>query len=133
MPLWSKNGRERLYWADTKRMAVAIEAAPAFKPGIPKVLFERSRVFSNFMQIIGIPWDISPDGKRFLMARIFLEHKQNEGSRAEQVMVIRVPPKDRYPTVISAQAGIQYGKERRGNNGKLRYSILETHPGRRCC
>jgi eukaryotic-like serine/threonine-protein kinase len=69
MQLWSKNGQELLYWADTTMMAVAIEAASTFKLGIPKVLFERPPVWSNYMQIMGIPWDISPDGKRFLMLK----------------------------------------------------------------
>jgi eukaryotic-like serine/threonine-protein kinase len=82
MQLWSKDGRELLYWADNKMMAAVIEPAPTFKPGIPKVLFERPPVVSNYWGTIGIPWDISPDGKRFLMLKSI---QQTEDTHAAYV------------------------------------------------
>ena len=41
-------------------MAVDIKVSPVFQPGKPRVLFEG--VYSG-------PYDVSPDGKRFLMAK----------------------------------------------------------------
>jgi serine/threonine protein kinase/Tol biopolymer transport system component len=58
-PLWSPNGRELFYRHGEAVMAVAVEAEPAFKPGKAEVLFQGKYV----------DWDISPDGKRFLMTK----------------------------------------------------------------
>jgi hypothetical protein len=45
-------------------IAVTVETTPTFKAGLPKVLF-RGKYFSSY----GHNWDISPDGKRFLMVK----------------------------------------------------------------
>jgi hypothetical protein len=45
-------------------MAVTVETKPAFKAGVPAVVF-RGNYFSEF----GLNWDISPDGKRSLMIK----------------------------------------------------------------
>ena len=68
-PLWSPDGRELFYLIGNTEavMAVAVETEPTFKPGIPKTLFRGT--FVGSVPSDGTPWDISPDGKRFLMMK----------------------------------------------------------------
>jgi Tol biopolymer transport system component len=66
-PLWAPDSRELFYRNGDKMMAVAIETEPELSIGTPRLLFEER--FSP-----GPPWarrnyDISPDGKRFLMIK----------------------------------------------------------------
>jgi serine/threonine protein kinase len=70
-PLWSPNGRELFYLSDADRsaMAVAVETGSVFSVGTPKKLF----LFSPYLAgggTPGTPWDIHPDGKRFLMMKL---------------------------------------------------------------
>jgi len=58
-PLWSPGGRELFYRNGNSFMAVQVETMPAFRPANPKVLFKGTY----------LEWDISPDGKRFLMIK----------------------------------------------------------------
>jgi Tol biopolymer transport system component/tRNA A-37 threonylcarbamoyl transferase component Bud32 len=63
-PLWSHDGRELFYRAGDSIIAVDVQTAePTFKPGKPKPLFRGA--YSNG----GHRWDLSPDGKRFLMLK----------------------------------------------------------------
>jgi hypothetical protein len=48
-------------------MAVKVETEPTFKPGKPEILFRGA--YSPLSLEDGHPWDISPDGKRFLMMK----------------------------------------------------------------
>jgi eukaryotic-like serine/threonine-protein kinase len=73
-PRWSPSGRELFYRNGDEMVAVTVETTPTFKAGLPKVLF-RGKYFSSF----GHNWDISPDGKRFLM----IKNIQGELSSAE--------------------------------------------------
>jgi Tol biopolymer transport system component len=66
-PLWSPDGSEIFYRKDDAVMAVSVETEPAFKSGKPKILFRGAYVDLSGNE--GHPWDISPDGKRFLMMR----------------------------------------------------------------
>jgi serine/threonine-protein kinase len=73
-PLWSPDGKELFYLLckDNGRVAkaviaVPVETEPTFNPGKPKVLFEGE--FVGTMPAEGIPYDIHPDGKRFLMMK----------------------------------------------------------------
>ena len=59
-PVWSRDGRELFHWKDDKMMTVSVETRPAFRAGVPKVLFELSGVGD---------YDVAPDGQRFVMAR----------------------------------------------------------------
>lgn len=60
MPLWSPNGRELFFFSPPdKIMAVSVETEPTFNPGVPQLLFTGR--FSD--------WDISPDGKKFLVVK----------------------------------------------------------------
>ncbi len=66
-PLWSPDGQELFYLKeDNSVMAVAVEMKPAFTLGTPRKLFSGS--FANGVGE-GTPWDIHPDGKRFLMIK----------------------------------------------------------------
>jgi len=50
-------------------MAVPVETAQTFIHGTPKVQFQKTPVLASFFGVTVIPWDISPDGKRFLMMK----------------------------------------------------------------
>ena len=71
-PLWSPDGREPFYRNGEEVMAVSLKMDPTFKREAPKRLFHgphySSRLFAFIDSEIG-PWDISPDGKRFLMMK----------------------------------------------------------------
>jgi serine/threonine-protein kinase len=64
-PVWSRDGRELYYWQDEALMAVTIDAGAAFNAGTPRRLFEGRYERSE----IGPNYDVSPDGKRFVMIR----------------------------------------------------------------
>jgi hypothetical protein len=49
-------------------IAVEVETAPVFKPGKPKLLF-KGNYYSENIPTEFTMWDISPDGKRFLMLK----------------------------------------------------------------
>ena len=60
-PIWRRDGKELLYIGlDGSAMAVEVNTSGVFKAGTPKALF---RLPPGVLF-----WDISPDGKRFLMA-----------------------------------------------------------------
>jgi len=66
-PLWSSDGRELFYHSGDAAMAVPVETDKQFKYGTPTVLFRRyiARPSAPGFAL----WDISPDGKRFLMLK----------------------------------------------------------------
>jgi hypothetical protein len=66
-PLWSPNGRELFYRNDGSVMAVSVKTELTFKPGKPEMLFSGTYVAPATGDVP--PWDISPDGKRFLMIK----------------------------------------------------------------
>jgi serine/threonine-protein kinase len=68
-PLWSPDGREIFYLIRNAEgvMAVAVETEPTFKPGKPRLLFSGSYV--GWFPANNFPWDIHPDGERFLMMK----------------------------------------------------------------
>jgi eukaryotic-like serine/threonine-protein kinase len=59
-PRWRGDGREMFYTEGRKLMAVSVSQGPAFVPGPPAVLFEKP-------QLRSIPYDVAPDGKRFVI------------------------------------------------------------------
>jgi len=69
-PLWAPNGRELFYLSDDggSVMAVEVETEPAFSAGTPKELFSAATYLGGG-STPGTPWDIDPDGKRFLMMK----------------------------------------------------------------
>jgi hypothetical protein len=60
-PLWSADGRQLFYRYADQMMAVPVAAGPSFSAGKPRLLFE-GRYAGGY--------DVSPDGRRFLMIRI---------------------------------------------------------------
>jgi serine/threonine-protein kinase len=68
-PLWSPDGHELFYRDAESIIAVPIETGPVFKAGTPKALFGRSFVSMNLGRTALPMWDISPDGRRFLMMK----------------------------------------------------------------
>lgn len=82
-PLWAPNGRELLYLApgtSTRLMAVDVHTKPGFFAGNPKLVFEGPYSGGPF----GRTYDISPDGKRFLMIK---ENANDETSTRESILV----------------------------------------------
>jgi serine/threonine-protein kinase len=63
-PRWSRDGRELFYRNGDAMMVVDVETEPTFKSGTPKTLFR-----GNYHSYQGHNWDLSPDGKRFLMIK----------------------------------------------------------------
>ena len=66
-PLWPRDGKE-LYYRDlsgNKLMAVSIVTEPFIDPGKPRLLFQGN--FIGSLWPWGRNYDITPDGKRFLM------------------------------------------------------------------
>jgi Tol biopolymer transport system component len=67
-PLWSPDGREVFYRSiDGGVMKVDVESKPSFKLGNPSLLFPGN--YAMLSPEAGQAWDISPDGKRFIMMK----------------------------------------------------------------
>ncbi len=67
-PLWSPDGRELFYRNGDAVMAISVRTEPTFSiAGMPQILFRGTYVQATALE--GTPWDISPDGKRFLMMK----------------------------------------------------------------
>jgi serine/threonine-protein kinase len=65
-PVWAPDGRELYYWSYSGQMtAVRIETEPAFVAGNPEELFGGEYLTFTTNR----PFDISPDGQRFLMIK----------------------------------------------------------------
>jgi serine/threonine-protein kinase len=70
-PLWSPDGRE-LYWVDSQGriMAASVPPGAAFVAGSPKILFNvNGLTVRNPDAFFGRMYDISPDGRRFLVSK----------------------------------------------------------------
>jgi serine/threonine protein kinase/Tol biopolymer transport system component len=65
-PLWSRDGRELFYRSGDQVMAVAVNTEHSFSFEKPKALFQ-----DHYLSLASFPnsWDISLDGKRFLMIK----------------------------------------------------------------
>ncbi|MBI4519239.1 MAG: PD40 domain-containing protein, partial [Gemmatimonadetes bacterium] len=70
-PLWARNGRELFYLSlDGRIMAVSIEAGPTFTAGTPEPLPIRGPYVGLGVVSLNLrPYDVSPDGRRFLLIR----------------------------------------------------------------
>lgn len=85
-PLWAPDGHELYYFSgddDSCVMAVPVETGETFSAGAPRKLFSRSPYFGGG-NTPGTPWDIHPDGARFLMTKI-----PSAGSNESGAMVPR--------------------------------------------
>jgi serine/threonine-protein kinase len=68
-PLWSPDGSELFYRSGDSYIAVNVEREPAFSSGKPRVLFKGTYYSNTGSPMQHTYWDISPDGKRFLMIK----------------------------------------------------------------
>jgi serine/threonine protein kinase len=68
-PLWSSDGRELFYRSSNATMAVEVETGPTFKRGNPKILFQGTYLSNTMQKVVLTPWDIHPNGKKFLMIK----------------------------------------------------------------
>lgn len=83
MPLWGPSGSELFYVSsDDRLMSVSVSVAgdDSFAPGNPEVVFESISTFG----LLAHTFDISPDGKRFLMIE---EAPTDETERPRLVVV----------------------------------------------
>jgi Tol biopolymer transport system component len=69
-PLWAPDGSELYYFGedDNSVMAVSVQTGQAFSMGTPTKLFSRVPYMGGG-NTPGTPWDIHPDGKRFLLMK----------------------------------------------------------------
>jgi Tol biopolymer transport system component len=65
-PVWSHDGKEIFYLSGRKMMSVPVSAGTTFSAEIPRLLFEGSFVPTRRGEAA---YDVSPDGRRFLMVR----------------------------------------------------------------
>ena len=78
-PMWSPDGRELFYRQGGQMMVVRVETKPTFSAEEPRLLFE-----GTYLQDGNITnYDVSPDGKRFVMIR------PDEESTLAQINVIQ--------------------------------------------
>jgi eukaryotic-like serine/threonine-protein kinase len=70
-PLWSRDGREIFYRNGDAVTAVSVKTMPTFSLETPKTLFRGTYVSNVFRYANNdfTTWDISPDGKKFLMMK----------------------------------------------------------------
>ncbi len=66
-PIWSPDGRELFFRNGDSIITALVETDPVFKPGKSETLFRGTYVGLYGMDTY--PWDISRDGKRFLMMK----------------------------------------------------------------
>jgi Tol biopolymer transport system component len=66
-PVWHPSERELFYCLEKKMMVVTYKTKPTFQAGIPEQLFERDHVLNASRW--GRMYDLSPDGRRFLMIK----------------------------------------------------------------
>jgi len=68
-PRWSTDSKELFYLrGDNSMISVAVGSDPAFSFGSPKTLFRS--IYAGVSGSSGTPYDIHPDGKRFLMMKL---------------------------------------------------------------
>ena len=68
-PLWSPDGQELFYRSGDATMDVDIETEPKFKHGNPKIIFRGTYSTNTLLKTATTPWDIHPNGKKFLMIK----------------------------------------------------------------
>jgi serine/threonine-protein kinase len=65
LPRWNRNGRELFYMNAGKLMSVEVETAETFRALTPRALFTLPPLLQNR----GPPYDVMPDGQRFLLLK----------------------------------------------------------------
>ena len=67
-PIWSQGSKELFYRNGRKWMAASFSTSPTLSFEVPRLLFE-----GNYLNIDGVDYDVSPDGKRFLLLKPIAE------------------------------------------------------------
>jgi hypothetical protein len=67
IPLWSPDGKELFYRSGDSVIGVSVETDAIFRAGKRETLFQGNYVGQSMDD--ARPWDIHPDGKRFLMIK----------------------------------------------------------------
>jgi len=75
-PVWLPDGTELFYRSGDNMMAVSVQTEPTFSASRPRILFEGSYV-SHSNPAPYQYYDISPDGRRFLMMKEGTESQIN--------------------------------------------------------
>jgi serine/threonine protein kinase/Tol biopolymer transport system component len=78
-PLWSPNGKELFYRGPDSIVAVSVETKPTLKLGTPKNLFLNKYVGQ---------FDITPDGKRFVMLKPLAASNEKPAAKGKIVVVL---------------------------------------------
>jgi serine/threonine-protein kinase len=68
-PRWNPKGRELFYRNGTRFIAVDIDTVPTLRAGSPKVLFDSPDTSPALGAQRILSYDVSPDGKRFLLIK----------------------------------------------------------------
>jgi hypothetical protein len=68
-PLWARNGRELFYESMGALMRVPVTTGSTFAAGTPSRLFDAPYFFGPLVVGRGRTYDVSPDGRRFLMIK----------------------------------------------------------------
>ena len=78
-PRWRRDGKEIFYVAaDGKLMAVGVKTTPRFEPGTPQALFDAHVTAANVAAMAAnFKYDVAPDGKRFLIQRLYIPVEQH--------------------------------------------------------
>jgi serine/threonine-protein kinase len=79
-PRWTQHGRELVYYDGRGFLAVAADGFSTFTPVKPARLFD----FSPYTGRLGPDYDVTPDGRRFLLIR---SAEESPASRAQLVLV----------------------------------------------
>jgi serine/threonine-protein kinase len=84
-PRWSPDGRELFFLNGAGRlMAAEVKTTPTFSPSVPRIVLNRAYLWS----VVGLSartYDISPDGRRFLMIK---EAESATRDSAPQMVVV---------------------------------------------
>ena len=67
-PLWRHDGRELVYRTGPRVFSVAVDLSGGFRSSAPVLLFERPYVVATDPAVMGLDYDLAPDG-RFLMIK----------------------------------------------------------------
>jgi serine/threonine protein kinase len=85
-PLWSPDGKELFYLSNDGAIAVSVETEPTFETIKSEVLFEESHL--GLLQGDAHPWDIHPDGKRFLMIQEYTGDTSTEETSRPKINIV---------------------------------------------
>jgi len=83
-PLWSPTGHELFYRIGDAVMVVSVETNRTFMLGTPKVLFRGTYMSATNPQM----WDISPDGKRFLMMKEVASTGESAAETPQKINIV---------------------------------------------